>query len=82
MLAIRNLVGNAIAWGPTGGQVTEADHRQRLVQFYKQHNPAKISTVDKLLQDFKGREDFMFAMLHHKYVIEGFVPGSDASCVH
>jgi hypothetical protein len=55
------------------GQSNE-DYRQRLVSFYTKHNPSKIGTVDKLLRDFKGREDFMFAMLHHKYVVEGFKP--------
>ena len=45
----------------------------------KRHQTRHALTERQLLQDFKGREDFMFAMLHHKYVVEGFVPGSDAA---
>jgi hypothetical protein len=59
--------------------LTKEDHRQRLMDFYTKNNPSKIGTVDKLLRDFKGREDFMFAMLHHKYVVEGFKPDDEDS---
>jgi peptidyl-prolyl isomerase H (cyclophilin H) len=42
-------------------------HRQRLVEFYQQHNPEKLSTVDETLIKFAGRESEMFDKLEAKY---------------
>jgi cyclophilin family peptidyl-prolyl cis-trans isomerase len=42
-------------------------HRQRLVEFYRQHNPEKLSTVDETLVKFAGRESELFDKLEAKY---------------
>ena len=44
-------------------------HRDRLISFYDQHNPAKatIKNVDKMLLKYEGREQDLFAKLERKY---------------
>jgi peptidylprolyl isomerase len=44
------------------------EYKKRLIEFYQKYNPSRISTVDKTLDSFKGREDEMFIKLHQKYV--------------
>jgi hypothetical protein len=51
--------------------------RDRLVAFYTKHNPAKLSTVDRTLEAFKGREAELFAKLHERYVANAGVPLKD-----
>ncbi|KAL3936137.1 MAG: hypothetical protein SGBAC_008482 [Bacillariaceae sp.] len=51
-------------------------HKQRLVAFYKKHNPSKLDTVDTTLAKFKGKEDELFQKLETKY---NKPPGSSAS---
>lgn len=46
-------------------------YRERLVAFYKEHNPAKLNEVDSLLSVFAGREESMFAALQAKYLRKG-----------
>lgn len=41
--------------------------RQRLTQFYRVHNPAKLHEVDQILREFEGQEEEMFIMLARKY---------------
>lgn len=43
--------------------------RQRVVQFYKQHNPSKLDGVDSILEKFAGRERELLVKLHEKYGI-------------
>ncbi|CAM9363682.1 unnamed protein product, partial [Chrysoparadoxa australica] len=40
--------------------------RDRLVAFYKQHNPRKLSEVDGLLEKYKGRYEELFEKLELK----------------
>jgi hypothetical protein len=47
--------------------VRELSHKERLIEFYRQHNPSKLCEVDENLKHFQGREDAMFALLEHKY---------------
>lgn len=51
--------------------------KDRLVAFYAKHNPAKLSTVDRTLEAFKGREAELFAKLHERYVANAGVPLKD-----
>jgi cyclophilin family peptidyl-prolyl cis-trans isomerase len=56
-------------------------HRERLVAFYKKHNPSKLASVDSTLESYKGREEEMFRKLEEKYV-KGFPPamGEGPTC--
>eukprot|EP00760_Papus_ankaliazontas_P004766 PhM_4_TR12062/c0_g1_i1/m.71855 len=42
-------------------------HRDRLVEFYTTHNPERLSSVDEILQQYKGNEEVLFRVLEHKY---------------
>ncbi|GMI05726.1 hypothetical protein TrRE_jg2724, partial [Triparma retinervis] len=46
---------------------TSTSFKSRLTEFYKKHNPAKLSTVDATLEKYKGKEEEMFAKLKLKY---------------
>ena len=50
-----------------GGADDGNGHRQRLVAFYRQHNPAKIGSVDATLEVYRGREHELFSQLEKKY---------------
>eukprot|EP01084_Bolivina_argentea_P101738 182351_1 len=43
------------------------DHRTRLVKFYKEHSPEKITQVDRILGKYKGREAQLFSKLEATY---------------
>jgi hypothetical protein len=45
----------------------QVPHKERLIEFYRVHNPGKLREVDANLEHFKGREGHMFALLEHKY---------------
>jgi hypothetical protein len=42
-------------------------HRARLERFFQQNAPEKISTIDRALELYKGREERMFEILVMKY---------------
>lgn len=51
-----------------------AEYRSRLVDFYKKYNPEQLDTVDSTLKIFKGKEEKLFqvcackhARTHHAY---------------
>jgi hypothetical protein len=44
------------------------DYRQFLVDFYTQHNPSKLATVEQTLVTYQGRYEEMAAKLTAKYV--------------
>jgi hypothetical protein len=44
------------------------NHRDRLFEFYKKHNPSKLDSIDATLARYVGREDVMFRQLEQKYV--------------
>ncbi|GMI49218.1 hypothetical protein TrCOL_g10774, partial [Triparma columacea] len=46
---------------------TSTSFKRRLSEFYKKHNPSKLSTVDATLEKYKGKEEEMFAKLKLKY---------------
>jgi len=41
--------------------------RLRLLKFYEQYQPEKISQIDTLLQKYRGKEEVMFKVLDKKY---------------
>lgn len=43
--------------------------RERVLDFYRRHNPAKIGDVDDILEKFAGRERELLVRLHEKYGI-------------
>jgi hypothetical protein len=45
----------------------EADHRQRLISFWKEHAADKLEKVDTTPLHYKGREETLFANLELKY---------------
>jgi len=54
-------------------------YRERLITFYKVHNPEKIKNVDKLLGKFKGREAELFTRIEEIYSVKPLLPGTTAS---
>jgi hypothetical protein len=46
-----------------------------LFAFYQQHNPSKLSEVDKLLAKYQGKEENMFRNLAKKYNMDPSVFG-------
>jgi MFS transporter, PPP family, 3-phenylpropionic acid transporter len=44
-----------------------SEYRERLINFYKKHNPSRLFNVDYLLEKYKGREEGLFAELYAKY---------------
>lgn len=59
--------------GGFGGNSGGVNYRELLVQFYQQHNPTKLSEVDKTLAKYRGKEQQLFANLGKKYNVP--VPG-------
>lgn len=51
----------------SGQQNDTNDYKAKLIKFYEQHNPSKLSTVDATLEKYKSRENEMFAKLYQKY---------------
>jgi hypothetical protein len=64
------------ATGITAQREQTARYRERLVAFYSKHNPAKVGSVDGLLEKYRGKEESLFNALEQKYGV-----GSTASPV-
>ena len=43
------------------------DYRGEIHAFYEEHNPEKIDQVDRILEQWNGKEDIMLVALHEKY---------------
>jgi cyclophilin family peptidyl-prolyl cis-trans isomerase len=54
--------------GNISSSSNSTDYRTRLVEFYNQHNPDKLDTVDETLARFQGKEEELFQKLHAKYI--------------
>eukprot|EP00808_Paulinella_micropora_P030866 g70854.t1 len=61
----------AAAQPTKAAEAAPQDHRARLVAFYKQHAPEKLSSVDQALAKYKGQEKKMFDLLYQKYCLGG-----------
>ena len=48
-------------------EAARTDYHAKLVAFYTKHNPSKLSTVDKTLESYKGKENVLFQKLERKY---------------
>ena len=55
------------ATGITAQREQTARYRERLVAFYSKHNPAKVGSVDGLLEKYRGKEESLFNALEQKY---------------
>jgi len=44
--------------------------RELIVEFYTEHNPAKLSDIDRLLEKYRGREEGMYHAICEKYDVE------------
>ena len=47
--------------------IVPAGHKERLIAFFREHDPTKVETVDRTLQLFKGNERDMWNLLRDKY---------------
>eukprot|EP00978_Attheya_sp_CCMP212_P009708 scaffold23104_cov56-Attheya_sp.AAC.5 len=58
------------------------EHRERLIEFYTNHNPSKLSSVDATLETYLGREAELFQKLENKYSPDGILPpfGEGPTC--
>ena len=45
----------------------ETDYKAKLTEFYREHNPSKLASVDANLAKYEGKEDELFRKLYHKY---------------
>lgn len=45
----------------------DIDYKAKLTEFYKEHNPDKLSSVQSNLDKYKGKEDELFRKLYQKY---------------
>ena len=43
--------------------------RSKLVKFYEEQDPSKVSNVDNILSKYSGREIWLFDFLHKKYEV-------------
>jgi len=48
----------------------EIPHRERLVDFYRIHNPSMLSQVDAILNKYAGHEEILFQKLSRKYATQ------------
>ncbi|CUG93171.1 Hypothetical protein, putative [Bodo saltans] len=55
--------GNSVSNAGASG----SDHRARLIRFMEVYNPERLSTIDKILEAYQGREQEMFEALVKKY---------------
>jgi len=55
-------------------------HKERLIAFYKRHNPSKLDSVDTTLAKYKGKETEMWAQLHQKYRKYNIVDADGPTC--
>merc|ERR1719231_866629 len=44
-------------------------HRERLIAFYRQHNPAMLDKTDAILAKYRGHEEVLFHKLARKYAV-------------
>jgi hypothetical protein len=58
-----------------GGTFSSGSARDRLVSFYRQHNPSKVEEVDKLLTKYQGNEEQLFRNLAKRYNLDPAVFG-------
>merc|ERR1712224_1181742 len=42
-------------------------HRERLIAFYRKHNPAMLDKTDAILAKYRGHEEVLFHKLSRKY---------------
>jgi len=53
--------------GGAGGGPPTLSHRERLINFYRQQNPAMLDKVDAILAKYRGHEEVLFQKLARKY---------------
>ena len=51
-----------------------ASYRQRMVEIYKEHNPAQLDSVDKVLSKYEGREQHLLTKMEAKYCLDSEAP--------
>eukprot|EP01036_Dinobryon_divergens_P024202 gene24202-32631_t len=51
----------------------------RILEIYQEHNPKKLSSIPKLLEDYKGREDVLLEKMEQKYLKSSSLPASSTS---
>ena len=53
--------------------------RERVTRIYQQHNPSKLSDVDKVLEKYAGRDQELIEMLEEKYQVTPGAPTTSSS---
>jgi hypothetical protein len=48
----------------------QAQLRARLIDFYTKHNPSAISRVDKIMEQYRGRDAELWHDLYQKYITD------------
>lgn len=53
-------------------EYNKAEFTDKLIQFFDRHDPSKKKIVPKIVREFSGQEEEVFAHLTHKYAdVEG-----------
>ncbi|KAL7460885.1 hypothetical protein ACHAXS_001321 [Conticribra weissflogii] len=50
--------------------INKPDYKNKLVEFYRTHNPSKLATVETTLAKYSGKEEDLFRQLHLKYGVD------------
>ena len=75
---IRNSNGAAPAIQPVTAEATQSVKawvREKVLVIYQQHNPSKLTDVDKLLAKYAGKEDEMYQKICKKYGVAPLARG-------
>jgi hypothetical protein len=55
--------------------ISSNPNREMLVAFYQQHNPDRVSDVDRVLRKYQGKENSLFRAIAKKYKVDPAVFG-------
>lgn len=67
LLVLLGFSGLALQWRAIAAAARHSDLNLRLHNFFEQYNPKKIPDVDKILQEYHGKEDLLVQRLEKKY---------------
>ncbi len=65
--------------GSIGGKKYTGNAREKLIQFYKDHNPSKVDSVDRTLEKYGSREEELFKNLAKRYGVDPLLLGIGVS---
>jgi hypothetical protein len=56
--------------GSNRGKKYTGNAREKLIQFYKDHNPSKVDSVERTLEKYASREEELFKALAKRYSVD------------